>query len=183
MPGIYVLEPETFDRIPADVAWSIERSFFPVVHRAWRDVPGLDLPRLLDRYRHAGKIHAGAPRHHGRALLDAAVQRHSPAWPGSRRRRASTKARGSTARSSSTRAASSRRAPSSDPIRCLGATAQVDERREHFRRHRLARHAHRPRGTRDRHDHRPIGRDRPQCSAARRRSRRHARPSRNTADL
>jgi NDP-sugar pyrophosphorylase family protein len=27
--GIYVLEPETFDRIPSDVAWSIERSFFP----------------------------------------------------------------------------------------------------------------------------------------------------------
>ncbi len=27
--GIYVLEPETFDRIPANVAWSIERSFFP----------------------------------------------------------------------------------------------------------------------------------------------------------
>jgi NDP-sugar pyrophosphorylase family protein len=27
--GIYVLEPETFDRIPKDVAWSIERSFFP----------------------------------------------------------------------------------------------------------------------------------------------------------
>ena len=27
--GIYVLEPDTFDRIPADVAWSIERSFFP----------------------------------------------------------------------------------------------------------------------------------------------------------
>lgn len=27
--GIYVLEPETFERIPADVAWSIERSFFP----------------------------------------------------------------------------------------------------------------------------------------------------------
>ena len=27
--GIYVLEPETFDRIPAGVAWSIERSFFP----------------------------------------------------------------------------------------------------------------------------------------------------------
>jgi NDP-sugar pyrophosphorylase family protein len=27
--GIYVLEPETFDRIPPDVAWSIERSFFP----------------------------------------------------------------------------------------------------------------------------------------------------------
>ena len=27
--GIYVLEPATFDRIPADVPWSIERSFFP----------------------------------------------------------------------------------------------------------------------------------------------------------
>ena len=27
--GIYVLEPETFDRIPAGVPWSIERSFFP----------------------------------------------------------------------------------------------------------------------------------------------------------
>src|SRR6476659_3999349 len=27
--GIYILEPETFDRIPRDVPWSIERSFFP----------------------------------------------------------------------------------------------------------------------------------------------------------
>src|SRR6266550_1360251 len=27
--GIYVLEPSTFDRIPRNVAWSIERSFFP----------------------------------------------------------------------------------------------------------------------------------------------------------
>jgi len=27
--GIYVLEPDTFDRIPSAVAWSIERSFFP----------------------------------------------------------------------------------------------------------------------------------------------------------
>ena len=27
--GIYVLEPDTFDRIPPNVAWSIERSFFP----------------------------------------------------------------------------------------------------------------------------------------------------------
>jgi mannose-1-phosphate guanylyltransferase len=27
--GIYVLEAATFDRIPANVAWSIERSFFP----------------------------------------------------------------------------------------------------------------------------------------------------------
>src|SRR5436190_6389105 len=27
--GIYVLEPSTFDRIPKNTAWSIERSFFP----------------------------------------------------------------------------------------------------------------------------------------------------------
>jgi NDP-sugar pyrophosphorylase family protein len=27
--GIYVLEPSTFDRIPKDVPWSIERSYFP----------------------------------------------------------------------------------------------------------------------------------------------------------
>jgi NDP-sugar pyrophosphorylase family protein len=27
--GIYVLEPETFDRIPSDVPWSIEKSYFP----------------------------------------------------------------------------------------------------------------------------------------------------------
>ena len=27
--GIYVLEPQTFDRIPKDTAWSIEKSFFP----------------------------------------------------------------------------------------------------------------------------------------------------------
>jgi NDP-sugar pyrophosphorylase family protein len=27
--GIYVLEPETFDRIPKDVPWSVERSYFP----------------------------------------------------------------------------------------------------------------------------------------------------------
>jgi len=27
--GIYILEPDTFDRIPKDTAWSIERRFFP----------------------------------------------------------------------------------------------------------------------------------------------------------
>src|SRR3954469_3745421 len=27
--GIYILEPDTFDRIPSEVSWSIERSFFP----------------------------------------------------------------------------------------------------------------------------------------------------------
>jgi len=27
--GLYILEPDTFDRIPSEVAWSIERSYFP----------------------------------------------------------------------------------------------------------------------------------------------------------
>jgi NDP-sugar pyrophosphorylase family protein len=27
--GVYVLEPDTFDRIPSEVSWSIERSYFP----------------------------------------------------------------------------------------------------------------------------------------------------------
>jgi len=27
--GIYILEPDTFDRIPSNVPWSIERSYFP----------------------------------------------------------------------------------------------------------------------------------------------------------
>lgn len=48
--GIYVLEPDTFDRIPKDTPWSIERSFFPslierretfiaVIHRGyWIDI-------------------------------------------------------------------------------------------------------------------------------------------------
>src|ERR1700747_47428 len=31
--GIYILEPDTFDRIPKDVPWSIERSFFPPLMR------------------------------------------------------------------------------------------------------------------------------------------------------
>jgi len=35
--GIYVLEPSTFDRIPADQPWSIERGYFPsLVERAER---------------------------------------------------------------------------------------------------------------------------------------------------
>lgn len=48
--GVYILEPDTFDRIPKDVPWSIERSFFPslierqetfvaMVHRGyWIDI-------------------------------------------------------------------------------------------------------------------------------------------------
>ena len=44
----------------------------PVADRARRDVRRLRLSRLLDRHRHAGKVHAGASRHHGRPLPVAA---------------------------------------------------------------------------------------------------------------
>jgi NDP-sugar pyrophosphorylase family protein len=45
--GIYVLEPDTFDRIPKDTAWSIERSFFPFADRAGRDVLRVCRSRVL----------------------------------------------------------------------------------------------------------------------------------------
>ena len=61
------LEPDTFDRIPKDTAWSIEAKLFPVADRAWRDVRRLHLRRLLDRHRYASQIPAGPSRHHGRA--------------------------------------------------------------------------------------------------------------------
>jgi NDP-sugar pyrophosphorylase family protein len=53
--GIYILEPDTFDRIPSNVPWSIERRW-------------LHLPRVLDRHRHAREVHPGPSRHHGRSL-------------------------------------------------------------------------------------------------------------------
>ncbi len=52
--GIYILEPDTFDRIPKDTAWSIERSFFPslvdagdafvayIYHGYWIDIGTLE---------------------------------------------------------------------------------------------------------------------------------------------
>ena len=127
--GIYVLEPETFDRIPEGVAWSIERSFFPVVHRTPRDLPRVDLSRLLDRHRHAGKVHAGAPRHHGRALFDAAVQRPARQGMGRAERDDRRSAHSSTARSSSMRDATSKPEPASDLTPCSGETAGLTRTR------------------------------------------------------
>ena len=50
----------------------------PVADRARRDVHRLRRSRLLDRHRHAGEVHAGAPRHHGRPL---SAPRRSPTAP------------------------------------------------------------------------------------------------------
>jgi NDP-sugar pyrophosphorylase family protein len=47
--GIYVLEPDTFDRIPSDVSWSIERSYFPsLVERGETFVAYLDSGYWID---------------------------------------------------------------------------------------------------------------------------------------
>ena len=87
--GIYVLEPETFDRIPADVAWSIERSFFPsfiergetflasIYRDYWIDI---GTPEKYIRYTATSWTDAI------RCLRSMA----GPAWRGLRRQRAST---------------------------------------------------------------------------------------------
>jgi NDP-sugar pyrophosphorylase family protein len=47
--GIYVLEPETFDRIPKEVPWSIERSFFPsLIERAETFIAYVDRGYWID---------------------------------------------------------------------------------------------------------------------------------------
>jgi mannose-1-phosphate guanylyltransferase len=47
--GIYVLEPETFDRIPSDVPWSIERSYFPsLIERGETFVAHVDTGYWID---------------------------------------------------------------------------------------------------------------------------------------
>ena len=125
--GIYVLEPETFDRIPDGRRLVDRAQLLSVVHRARRDVSGVDLPRLLDRHRHAREVHAGAPRHHGRALLDAAVQRRARHGVGLADGARRCRARASKGRCSSMRAASSKPAPASALTRCSGKNCQVDE--------------------------------------------------------
>ncbi len=51
--GIYVLEPDTFDRIPQRHAVVDRAQLLPVADRAGRNLRRLRLPRLLDRHRHA----------------------------------------------------------------------------------------------------------------------------------
>ena len=113
--GIYVLEPDTFDRIPKDQPWSIERSFFPsliergetfvaYVYRGyWIDIGTPDKYMQVHRDIMDGHYQVGA------------VCRHAARRCGWRRMRASRKARSSRGRASSTKASSSRPAPASVP--------------------------------------------------------------------
>ncbi len=88
--GIYILEPETFDRIPKDTAWSVERSFFPsLVERGetfvayiyrgyWIDIgtPGkyMQVHRDIMDQRFAAEPFAGRPRDEIRVAPSARVE-------------------------------------------------------------------------------------------------------------
>ena len=114
--GIYVLEPDTFDRIPKDTPWSIERSFFPSL---------IERGETFVAYVYRGYwIDIGTPEKYmqvHRDIMDGhlpaarAVRRRAGARRGSRPTRASRKARSSRGRASSTKAWSSRPARASGP--------------------------------------------------------------------
>ena len=177
--GIYVLEPDTFDRIPKDTPWSIERSFFPSLIEREGDVRRLRLPRLLDRHRHAGEVHAGAPRHHGPALHRPprdAVRGRGRAPRGSRPTRGSRRARSSKARASSTKARSSRPARTSGPTASSAASATSRSTRSLDNAIVWAEQPHQPGSGRPALDPRPPLPHRPQrARRGRRRPRRQVR--------
>ena len=116
--GIYVLEPETFDRIPKDTAWSIERSYFPsLIERGetfvayvydgyWIDIG--TPAKYLQVHRDIMDGRYSAPPFVGDAAGGLGIARGA--------RRGGRRAR--TARASSTKASCSRRARGCCPIRC-----------------------------------------------------------------
>ena len=66
--GIYVLEPDTFDRIPKDTPWSIERSFFPSL---------IERERNLHRGTHRGYwIDIGTPEKYMQVHRDIMDRRY-----------------------------------------------------------------------------------------------------------
>jgi NDP-sugar pyrophosphorylase family protein len=98
--GIYVLEPDTFDRIPKDTAWSIERSYFPsliergetfvayIDHGYWIDIgtPAkyLQVHRDIMDGRYTAPPFAGTapgtPWVSPEAKVDAGVELHGPCF-------------------------------------------------------------------------------------------------------
>ena len=113
--GIYILEPDTFDRIPKDTAWSIERSFFPSL---------IERGETFVAYVYDGYwIDIGTPAKYlqvHRDIMDGLYS--APPFDGADRKaldlsaaRSSRRASRSMARASSTKASSSRRARRSCP--------------------------------------------------------------------
>ena len=131
--GIYVLEPETFDRIPADVAWSIERSFFPsfiergetflasIYRDYWIDIGTpekyMQVHRDIMDGRYSMPPFNGEPGH-GVGFSDGA---------------ASMRGRASKGRCSSMRAASSKAGARLGPYTVLGKNCQVESKTRTYR--------------------------------------------------
>ena len=88
--GIYVLEPDTFDRIPSEVSWSIERSYFPsliergetfvayVYNGYWIDIGTPEKYTQVHRDimdgRYAAAPFLGEPPRHAAVAADARVE-------------------------------------------------------------------------------------------------------------
>ena len=125
--GIYILEPDTFDRIPKDTPWSIERSFFPslierdetfvaYIYRGyWIDIGTPEKYTQVHRDIMDGRYRGAAVRTARRQQLDR------------RRRRASRTAPSSRAPASSTKARSSRPAPRIGPYTVIGRQCHIEE--------------------------------------------------------
>jgi NDP-sugar pyrophosphorylase family protein len=85
--GIYVLEPDTFDRIPKDTSWSIERSFFPsLIERGETFVAYVDRGYWIDIGTPEKYMQVHKDVMDGRYKLDPFGSKASAAWvsPGAR---------------------------------------------------------------------------------------------------
>ena len=85
--GIYVLEPDTFDRIPKDTSWSIERSFFPsLIERGETFVAYVDRGYWIDIGTPEKCMQVHKDVMDGRYKLDPFGSKASAAWvsPGAR---------------------------------------------------------------------------------------------------
>jgi mannose-1-phosphate guanylyltransferase len=88
--GIYILEPETFDRIPRDTAWSIERSYFPslvergetfvayIYHGYWIDIGTAEkyvqVHRDIMDHRFSAPPFEGSPQNFTMVSADARIE-------------------------------------------------------------------------------------------------------------
>ena len=125
--GIYVLEPDTFDRIPKNTPWSIERSFFPSL---------IERGETFVAYVYRGYwIDIGTPEKYMQVHRDIMDGRYraAPFAGGASTTWVSPEARGSRTAPPSRAPASSTRAPSSragariGPYSVIGRQCQIEE--------------------------------------------------------
>jgi NDP-sugar pyrophosphorylase family protein len=91
--GIYVLEPDTFDRIPKDTPWSIERSFFPsLIERSETFVAYVDRGYWIDIGTPEKYMQVHRDVMDGRYKLEPFASKGSATWisPGARIEEAAT---------------------------------------------------------------------------------------------